>query len=769
MKIKEYNQMKEELIKDDRGDSTGAFINFVREQRALDQEPRNMAQGGRIGFGDGQLVAPSVDGSRPGYKGVVGAGLSLDRLSEYKSAEEFYNKSIKNHKYLDKNKKYKNPYYKKNWDKLKAWQRTSITDNIYKTSLTIDKVPPGYEPVKQWAVKNKIPSFEKTNKSGTIDKIDRISAALSRGEGGKYRSDINYIKENLKPIKLRTSGGNVPGLGVGNIQDRWYIKVDKNSKKNLLDFFDQRYLHSSTMNNINTFLKDDELVKLIKKGNYEGIVARMKALPGSDTIKSNALARIAQMMSGTKFKAFDPGIEVNKVNANRIFKGLSETRWGNPFFPAFRRLVMDTIQKEIGGDYFNKKYSTFVTDARKILTKQFGKEFMKTMDINEITGMTSGFRGGTFNSTQFINLADSNFNQVQHANMLRWYGEAETKIANALKNNNRYKANQIIKKWDTWAQNWYKELPSEYKTKAVKDTIPTFKVGVDPVKNIFSPERLAEMKKVHFDPRGDYIANQKLQLAKTFKTHADTPLLAEIAADDKKALNKIKKQLNLNAEDTTKLSKTIQSIMRKKNSGLNIVDIFKWGRAELSALDDIAGKLPSKALGAFGRFLKGLGIAAIPLDAVPFTEAHSRGLTPDVGAMNLAEIYSNLPGMIWEAGEWVASKVQGKEHEWKPFYEFDFGKDYQTKKYQETPIEVLEKRVDRFATDMVPQEDLDQVSSYLDRRGIPGITDENVQLQQYEEKLLKQMRKEKALADQKKKEEITGVDKYIIDRFNPNV
>jgi len=207
--------------------------------------------------------------------------------------------------------------------------------------------------------------------------------------------------------------------------------------------------------------------------------------------------------------------------------------------------------------------------------------------------------------------------------------------------------------------------------------------------------------------------------------------------------------IKLNAEDTTKLSRTIQSIMNKQNSGLNVVDIAKWGRAELSALDDIAGKLPSKALGAFGKILKVAGVAAIPLDAISFTEAHSKGLTPDVGVMNLAEIYTNLPGVIWEAGEWVASKVQGKKHEWKPFYEFEFGRDYQTKKYQETPIDVLEKRVDRFATDMVPQKDLEQVSSYLDRRGIPGITDENVQLQQYEAELLKQMRKEKALADKK--------------------
>ena len=33
--------------------------------------PRTMAQGGRIGYEDGQLVTPTVDGSRPGYKGPL--------------------------------------------------------------------------------------------------------------------------------------------------------------------------------------------------------------------------------------------------------------------------------------------------------------------------------------------------------------------------------------------------------------------------------------------------------------------------------------------------------------------------------------------------------------------------------------------------------------------------------------------------------------------------------------------------------------------------
>ena len=86
MKIKEYNQMKAELIKDDRGDSTGAFINFVREQRALDQEPRTMAHGGRIGYDEGssyEYKIKEIMGKHPGMTRplairIIEAGISPD-------------------------------------------------------------------------------------------------------------------------------------------------------------------------------------------------------------------------------------------------------------------------------------------------------------------------------------------------------------------------------------------------------------------------------------------------------------------------------------------------------------------------------------------------------------------------------------------------------------------------------------------------------------------------------------------------------------------
>ena len=51
-------------------DTWNAMEAEFKANRAMLQEPRFMAQGGRIGYEDGQLVAPTVDGSRPGYSGV---------------------------------------------------------------------------------------------------------------------------------------------------------------------------------------------------------------------------------------------------------------------------------------------------------------------------------------------------------------------------------------------------------------------------------------------------------------------------------------------------------------------------------------------------------------------------------------------------------------------------------------------------------------------------------------------------------------------------
>ena len=56
------------------------------------QEPRNMADGGRIGYEDGQLVTPTVDGSRPGYNGRGGKKTSKVKTKKFPVKRQFYNR-----------------------------------------------------------------------------------------------------------------------------------------------------------------------------------------------------------------------------------------------------------------------------------------------------------------------------------------------------------------------------------------------------------------------------------------------------------------------------------------------------------------------------------------------------------------------------------------------------------------------------------------------------------------------------------------------------
>ena len=208
--------------------------------------------------------------------------------------------------------------------------------------------------------------------------------------------------------------------------------------------------------------------------------------------------------------------------------------------------------------------------------------------------------------------------------------------------------------------------------------------------------------------------------------------------------------------------------MSKKNSGLNVADIFQWGKAELSVLDDIAGKLPSKALGAFGKLLKVAGVASIPLDVVPFVQARDLGIDKwgAVGGKNLAETYANLPAMIWEAGEWAGSKLQGKDHEWKLPYEAKFGQRATAKALRETSVEDLIANI-KAQGEAAQSTDMAYGQQLLD----PLVSEEEIN------KRIEKALKLKAYYDsnpdvlpekeeKKPTDNLTGVDKYIISNLD---
>ena len=239
-----------------------------------------------------------------------------------------------------------------------------------------------------------------------------------------------------------------------------------------------------------------------------------------------------------------------------------------------------------------------------------------------------------------------------------------------------------------------------------------------------------------------------------------------------KRRKEIQKEINakinkfLNVKDQTKLSSTIQSIINKKNSGLNVADIAKWGSAELSALDDIAGKLPSKALSVLGKLLKTAGIAAIPLDLIPYAQEIDRGMgirSVDTGTARLLEDFANMPKFVVQLAGMLLKK------DWDLPYNAKFGRMYADWVAEGIPLEQRIKNIEKLALDEKYRDDiLYSASGEADMIG-------DVDVKKLKEEAEVPLLPEKGELEIKETDNIfgtevpttnlTGVDQYILNRY----
>ena len=243
------------------------------------------------------------------------------------------------------------------------------------------------------------------------------------------------------------------------------------------------------------------------------------------------MLRVSQAMSGVNFRDFNHNIKANKVSAKKIFKGLETGRAGIPteYNDAYKKLKHNTIKDAIGEGYFTKSYQGFIDDSRAAL-KKAGID-IANIDLNEITGLSSGYKNQTFSSTQFVNFMDTKFNQGAHASMIGEYSRYENALKTALKNgtvnfkNQTFTPRQLINNWQQWRSDWYDRLDDKYKTKAVRDILPTFTLGKDPYSSAISKKRLAELSGLGINLQEEGI---KSGYAKTFSTIGKQPVLKEV-------------------------------------------------------------------------------------------------------------------------------------------------------------------------------------------------------------------------------------------------
>ena len=453
-----------------------------------------------------------------------------------------------------------------------------------------EKIPKGYILARKYAEKYNFPIYPKT-KAGRAES-DMIRNILMRklGAGDRARGRTllltkDFFTKELEPQMFKTSY-NV-GKG-GTTRALLYVK-DKGKKhatEVLKGYLRAPLLRPETQKNIKEVLENDNIRNLFIKGKYGELRQALENLPNLTTgAKNNIFLRVTQAMSGVKFRDFQPDVPIRTKVAEKLFGKLESLPFGDLLGDSFKTLKYETITDAIGSGYFTKSYGGFVDDARKALEQAGLKTAAKDLDLNEITGLTNAFRNEQTNSSQFVNFMDFQFNRGAHASMMKRYGEYERALQAALKNGTvkfsstvgakqgesvikTLTPRQLINDWNNWKRVWYNNLPRKYKTKDVRDIIPSFKLGKDPY-SFMGEKRLSELLDQGLDLRGEGV---KAGYAKTFPIIKNQATLKEIALGIKPVKQSFTKMQGQKGFVTTEFLGDVA-----KGIGTGVKNITKFG------------------------------------------------------------------------------------------------------------------------------------------------------------------------------------------------
>ena len=384
------------------------YIEKIKQEnegpRITDQEPRNMAEGGRIGLSDGQLVRNTADGSRPGYGGnpisVKTIAPNIQELT-YKGGSKSYKGLISR-----QGKTY--TLSNKNLDVVK-----DFIENKQKTEKSLEGTGR-----KRIGTTSRLDNIAK--KYYGVNKFDDLSVHIRSGiRTGKInpKNSNYYIKktgaDKVKNFieKFKKKEGRLPSkTEVRNLFDKDnriinnYIDEGFLKESNFLSTEDANIIgqRKKVFSDIQKLAKDNTITKAFQRGKINNdIIERVMKLNKVD--RSLALDRIAQLANAymgvdevplvsPKFKKQAEDILINQIpteqsNLKRFFGKQISSSVGE------KRNVVD-IAKDIQEDYLKKK------------------GLSQIYDIDEPAGKTSSVRRGTKPYAYFSQVIFGNVNKT---------------------------------------------------------------------------------------------------------------------------------------------------------------------------------------------------------------------------------------------------------------------------------------------------------------------------------------------------------------------
>ena len=412
------------------------FINQIKDMYN-DQDPRSMAQGSRNMYADGQLVTPSVDGARPGYRGDK----TQEVLKAYKEYKKSYHSS--RHKYpIIPFTKFFEMYARENFADGGMLNAMQIGEN--RGDRIGFRKPRKPNPVESFSpeIQERIKNFgiKKYNKLTTTQKYEVRNPRTSTTP---YTFNFGKKKFDLTVKGLTKSGANnlQELLNLINEKDltpnKWFGKTSKARKakggldllaRDLVKYLQGFEISDNRGNKINQRIFDELNIKKLIGKNKIDIISQIDGKSFRQTIakKASAKSKVEASFDAVKFinKEFmlDPDATLEELAEQIYGKGASNSV----------RALKDT-QADVA-----KYLDVLKTGTRRgVKIPDFkypsAKKVFEILDSIEDRSSTFGFDEGILRDLKF-NIRDNllNFKKGSTTSLRRMLSEviAESNFAN---------------------------------------------------------------------------------------------------------------------------------------------------------------------------------------------------------------------------------------------------------------------------------------------------------------------------------------------------
>ncbi len=452
----------------------------------------------------------------------------------------------------------------------------------------------------------------------------------------------------------------------------FFKKPTKSQLQEIGKFKDSPNLRSNTVEAMKVL--DKKLKNTFKKKKFPTLektqaILKNAGLENSPAQAARAVSQLARAYGGTQFQNDLGDIKVNKATNKFIVKEFGRYDLLHPWRRGVYQAALDDIKIAIGDEAGDLK--KFKNKFDQYLIKKYPGT--RPFDVNEVFSVTASARNKSYPYAYFVDVVDSNLNQVDLASFHGQMSLAEERLSDNIKKYRRTgniefynKAEEIKNKFNNQTRkSFLNTIKKNYP--GASFNLTKLEIGkpnqvlnnINFAGNFYKEAKLNKWKNLGIDI-GDHTA--KAGYLKTGADNKGVLAIQELFTSDNKInpskVDAFVKDINIVKNHAASRGTTF-------NSFAGFVDFSQSGIELPPAVKQAAERI----LKTSGTVLRGVGKAAVILDpmfaAYDFSEAIDRGVGGKEAAKytgkRFVEGVLNLPDLVASGAKFAKDKIQGED------------------------------------------------------------------------------------------------------------